>query len=95
VPKTSLSCTLHEVDLKDPELSYHDLSYTWGDPIHRPLYEEKLRSDTQEAYTICDGIPIKITANLEAALHTIARRWSGLAEPSEELQYLWVDSICI
>ncbi|TRX90101.1 hypothetical protein FHL15_009020 [Xylaria flabelliformis] len=70
----AMHCQLLVTELTDLE-SYDALSYVWGDP------------NVREHLLVCNGHPVKITANLWSALQDIWTKW-----PEKRL---WVDAICI
>jgi hypothetical protein len=71
----TVSYSLRTVSLDD-ELEYTALSYTWGEPRLTHSIE-------------CDGVEIKITANLHSALQRVRQWGRGPAKT------LWVDAICV
>ena len=72
----AVHCELVVTSLAGPDTKpYEALSYVWGDMRIR------------ERDMVCNGRPIKITANLWAALRQIWAKW-----PEKKL---WVDAVCI
>lgn len=74
----TIKCTLEHVSLRDAP-KYTALSYVWGDPdITTPV--------------LLNGVPCKVTTNLEAAL----RQLVNFLKPHDEAKmHLWVDALCI
>ena len=70
-----IHCSLRITDVQHTE-PYETLSYTWGAP-----------TGILEPYVLCDGSPISITPNLNAALRAL--RYLNA------VRLLWVDAICI
>lgn len=88
-----LSCTVQVECLKDSDLDFHALSYTWGDPFFRYWWDEtSSESWTQDVPILCNGIKVKITHNLMSALKTISQRYRGSQNQNPRL---WVDSLSI
>lgn len=69
-----ITCSLFEVSLKDTTVKFIALSYCWN-------------SSAAEETIWCDGRPLKITANLFAALRN--------ARPRNSVVRLWIDQVCV
>jgi Heterokaryon incompatibility protein (HET) len=79
--------TLDTYDVKNAP-PFRALSYTWGRPYRKDVYEEDIESPPKLAATIvCNGKPIAITRNLFDGLSYLTR--NGVAG------LLWVDAICV
>ncbi|KAI1357571.1 heterokaryon incompatibility protein-domain-containing protein [Xylaria arbuscula] len=76
-----VSCLLGIVPLSD-DTRYAALSYVWGDPrVTEPI--------------MVNGITLHVTTNLASALKNFSKHRFPKREADEDLQYLWVDAICI
>lgn len=72
--------SLQAYSLDDPDLRYHCLSYTWGNPFaHGRRFEESYNA-MNPLYTphdgesiVVDGFPMKVSRNLYEALATLPR----------------------
>lgn len=69
-----IRCSLSEVSLKDTSVKFIALSYCWN-------------SSAAEQTIWCDGRPLKVTANLFAALRN--------ARPRNVDVRLWIDQVCV
>lgn len=69
------SCTLDTVSLDNPP-GFYALSYTWGSP-------------TRTESILCNGLEMKIAANLHQAIQTLFNPPLSLELP------FWIDAICI
>ncbi|CAH0052378.1 unnamed protein product [Clonostachys solani] len=98
-----LSCQLVEVDVdsKKSPPPYHTLSYTWGNPhsVAKDVPNSELDILKQPTRITVSGPPssmdawpsgsLWITKNLHDFLQEFCRN------PPSDVQYIWVDSICI
>lgn len=73
-----LRFSLQAYSLDDPDLGYHCLSYTWGNPFAHGRRFEEFYNDMNPLYTpyegetiIVDGCPMKVSRNLYEALATL------------------------
>ncbi|KAK5660777.1 hypothetical protein OQA88_12144 [Cercophora sp. LCS_1] len=58
-----VECTIRPVNPKDPETSFHALSYTWGDPgVTIPI--------------TLNGVSVNVTTNLDSALRHLRAKYS-------------------
>lgn len=75
-----VNCRLDTVRLTDAALEYRALSYCWGDP-------------EPPSFVICNGIRLRVTKSLTAALESLLRNGN------QKLEYgartFWIDAICI
>lgn len=69
-----IRCSLSEISLKDASSKFLALSYCWN-------------SSAAEQTIWCDGLPLKVTANLFAALRN--------ARPRNSDVRLWIDQVCV
>lgn len=97
-----IRCSINTLSL-DEKPEFDALSYTWGNPIAVYEDEEQAKEATETFEKtfeiICNGIPVKVTANLHDALLALRRAAQGgifqqIAQ-KQHAEYLWVDSICI
>ncbi|KAH6674676.1 heterokaryon incompatibility protein-domain-containing protein [Halenospora varia] len=72
IKTNDIKCTLDHASLLSPP-RYFALSYCWGDP-------------TETSDIILNGLPIKVTTNLKAALLRLKK---------SECKVLWIDAVCI
>jgi len=91
-----LECSLHPTDLENHPLEFQALSYTWGDPLYRYWFEKQIkRTWERDVPIICNGVRVDVTTNLQYALRAISTRPPNDREGETQVQYLWVDKLCI
>ncbi|KAI1275099.1 heterokaryon incompatibility protein-domain-containing protein [Xylaria sp. FL0933] len=76
-----VSCQLKTIELSQ-DTRYAALSYVWGDP--------KITEQVK-----VNGINLPVTTNLTSALRHFRRHGFPQNQETKDLQYLWVDAICI
>ncbi|KAI0802400.1 heterokaryon incompatibility protein-domain-containing protein [Xylaria sp. FL0064] len=76
-----VSCQLKTIELSE-DTRYAALSYVWGDP--------KITEHIK-----VNGIDLPVTTNLASALRHFRRYGFPQNQETKDLQYLWVDAICI
>ena len=69
--------------------TYVALSYTWGQPITRNVYADRLLTwfEPPKGYFRCNSIPFRVTTNLHFALQMIIQ--------SGSTDWHWIDAVCI
>jgi hypothetical protein len=80
----SITVSMSKASLDNPDLSYHALSYCWGEPIF-------------DQVITCNGEEVKVTAGLFAALRRL-QHFHGLKFECQHKDLggtLWVDQLCI
>lgn len=80
-PSGPIACAL-EIHARHEAPTYTALSYTWGDP-----------HDTKDIRI--DGLPLKVTSNLYSYLDNYARPHKPRLGAETDVDYLWIDQICI